>query len=193
MYALLFLQLFASITSPLLLIITHFHYFFMELLRRITTITTITTHFSPGNLLNTIHRDFRGKISKEATADSTGRQPGPAGPGLRCHVTHALRGARVAPGGPAATPPADDGHRDSLGGAGGRDLRSLPVSSPVGPSVRMGAGGGGRVPLRRSRHAVWMAQHQLAMRNRPQAKQVSSNESPVPGVPCPELRSRRPV
>jgi hypothetical protein len=44
-----FLQLFAAITSPLLLIITQFHYFLMQLLR-ITTITTITTHYYPGQL-----------------------------------------------------------------------------------------------------------------------------------------------
>jgi hypothetical protein len=54
------------------------------------------------------------------------RQPGPSGPGLRCHVTHACAARVRPPGGPAATPPADGGHRDSRGGAGGRNLRSRP-------------------------------------------------------------------
>ena len=46
------------------------------------------------------------------------------------------------------------------------------------------------MPLCRSRLAVCRAQHQLAMCNRPQAKQVPPIESPVPGVPCHELRKR---
>jgi hypothetical protein len=45
-------------------------------------------------------------------------------------------------------------------------------------------------PRPRPRHADWSAQHLLAMCNRPQAKQVSSNESPVPGLPCHELSKR---
>ena len=36
---------------------------------------------------------------------STSRQPGPAGPGLRCHVTFASLGARAAPVGSAAPLP----------------------------------------------------------------------------------------
>jgi hypothetical protein len=59
----------------------------------------------------------------------------------------------------------------------------------VGPSDRVGAWGGTCAP-RRSCLPVRRAQHPLAMCIRPQAKQVSPIESPVPGVPCHELRKR---
>jgi hypothetical protein len=84
---LLFLQLFASITSPLLLIITHFHYFLMELLR-ITTITTITTHYSPEQLADARssasdvlrRQQAAGALAVTVTAPTVTGRPFQAGP-----------------------------------------------------------------------------------------------------------------
>jgi hypothetical protein len=115
---------------------------------------------------------------------STIRQPGPSGPGLRFHVTHAARRARSPPGGPLRRR-RRTGVIVSAGEALG-DASCVPARVVlVGPSERVGAGRG-RVPLCRSRLAVCRAQHQLPMCNRPQAK----HESPIPGVPCHELRKR---
>jgi hypothetical protein len=158
---------------------------------------------------------------------STSRLPDPAGPGLHCHATHALRGARAAPGGAAATPLAYGNLRSrrrpcSAIGSSARDAAVLcPLNEPAAGPIRARSGlsrdprfarrarcpRGGSLRRRRRtgvivtarrargdaacapgpRRSSW-AQHQLAMCNRPQAKQVSSNESPGPGPPCRELR-----
>jgi hypothetical protein len=51
-------------------------------------------------------------------AGDSGRLPGPAGPGQRCHVTYATRGARAAPAGPASVPPVTWWSRRRHGGMG---------------------------------------------------------------------------
>ncbi len=76
---------------------------------------------------------------------STSRLPGPAGPGQQCHMTHASRGARVAPMGPAAAPPATWWSRGQPGRLGGCDLRSPPATAPRRPGwaqYKQGSGGG---------------------------------------------------
>jgi hypothetical protein len=68
--------------------------------------------------------------------------PGPAGPDQHCHVTHASCGARVAPVGPAATPPATWRSPWQPGRRGeGRDLRSPPASTRLGPEYARDWGG----------------------------------------------------
>jgi hypothetical protein len=116
-------------------------------------------------------------------ADLRAGSRAPAGPGLRCHVTHACA-ARAGPGGFAASPPADGGHV-TVGGLGGTPP-ALPVRvAPVGPSVSVGVGADRCPTLGLSSPPGGPTT--FGIYTRPQAKQVSSNESPVPGVPCHEL------
>jgi hypothetical protein len=142
----------------------------------------------PGRALAELYDRQPGRRPQPDRGRSTPRQPGPSGPGLRCHVTHAARRARGPRRGPLRRR-RRTGVCVSAGEARG-DASCVPARVVlVGPSDRVGAGRGS-VPLCRSRLAVCGAQHQLAMCNRPQAKQVSPNESFVPGVPCHELRKR---
>ena len=115
---------------------------------------------------------------------STSRQPGPGWARTALSRDSRLRGARgprrarcVAAGG--------RGSRDGRRARGGRRLRSPSESLRLGLVRAWESGRTGVRPSVSPRRLV--AQHPLALSNRPQAKQVSSNESPAPGVPCHEL------
>ena len=90
------------------------------------------------------------------------------GPGPLCHVTNASRGARAAPVGPAAAPPASWSQRQPGSLArGGCDLRSRPVQSLLGPVYAVEwVGKWSPAPVR---PAVCKAQHilNIAFSNQP--------------------------
>ena len=115
---------------------------------------------------------------------STSRQPGPGWARTALSRDSRLRGAR----GPRRVRCVAAGGRESRDGRrarGGRRLRSPSESLRLGLVRAWESGRTGVRPSVSPRRLV--AQHPLALSNRPQAKQVSSNESPAPGVPCREL------